>query len=564
MLFTSAMIQNQSISKTNTEALPYSRLDMAFARFLTQRARLNNTQKQAFETIVSTLSYQHNQGHSCIVLNEECQALVLASGLAITNPLQDTEVLPLVLEQDRLYLQRYWHYENRLALTIQSLAIHHHAVEDLDGLLDIYFGRQTGEKDWQREAARMAVQQRFSIITGGPGTGKTTTVVKILAVLQSLAEKPLHIALAAPTGKAAMRLQESIGLNKTTLPCSDELKSHIPETVTTLHRLLGAKAASPYFKHHADHPLIYDLVVIDEASMVDLALMSKLLDALKPSARLILLGDKDQLASVESGAVLADLTQALPDHTVELTTTHRFDENIKQLAQAVNLQDSELAWQLLHSGNNNIQLLASDLIAYIATKQADYLQLIQQDKPFIDIYSVFNRFQVLCSNKEGRNSVSDINSRVEQKLAQQGRIRITGLWYVGRPVLVTQNNPLLHLYNGDIGLCLPDNTQNGRLMVFFQRPDGSVKSYLPSRISQCETVFAMTIHKSQGSEFDEVLIVLPDNINPVLTKELLYTAITRAKKTVKLLADKAVFTATVQQKVDRVTGLVNKFKRDNA
>ncbi|MCX7067024.1 MAG: exodeoxyribonuclease V subunit alpha [Methylococcales bacterium] len=553
------MTETSLISKTSAEPCAFSRLDSAFARFLKERTALENAQKLAFETIVLTLSYQHNQGHSCILLNEEDKALVLASSLAAYSPAEDSTLLPLVLEQNRLYLQRYWHYENRLTLQIKAIAAHHHVVDNVDILLDVYFGKQTAEIDWQREAARMAVQQNFSIITGGPGTGKTTTVVKILAVLQELAQEPLHIALAAPTGKAAMRLQESIGFNKTKLNCSEEIKARLPENVSTLHRLLGAKLASPYFRHHADNPLIYDVVVVDEASMVDLALMSKLLDALKPSARLILLGDKDQLASVESGAVLADLTQALPTHTVELQTAHRFDDNIKQLAVAVNQQNTELAWQLLNSNNENICLLESDLITYIATQQADYLRLIQQNKPFTDIYQAFNRFQVLCSNREGKNSVADINDRVVQKLAQQGRIQVAGLWYVGRPVLVTQNNPALHLYNGDIGLCLADKNQNNRLMVFFQRPDGSVKSYLPSRLAQCETVFAMTIHKSQGSEFEEVLIVLPDNINPVLTKELLYTAITRAKKTVKLVADKAVFTASIEQKVARVTGLVNKF-----
>jgi exodeoxyribonuclease V alpha subunit len=547
------MIQTQASS----ESLSFSRLDSAFARFLKDLATLENPQKQAFEAIVLDLSYQHNQGHSCIVLNEEDKALVLASGLVACNPAE--ELMPLVLEQNRLYLQRYWHYENRLTLQIKAIADHHQTVENLDELLDAYFGTPTNVKDWQREAAGRAVQQSFTIITGGPGTGKTTTVVKILAVLQTLSEEPLHIALAAPTGKAAMRLQESIGANKIKLSCSEDIKALIPENVSTVHRLLGAKLASPYFRHHADNPLIYDLVVVDEASMVDLALMSKLLDALKPKARLILLGDKDQLASVESGAVLADLSQALPTHTVELKESHRFDKNIKDLAVAVNLQEAQLAWALLNANNDNIGLLDGDLIATIAAQQADYLRLIQQNKPFTDIYQAFNRFQVLCSNREGKNSVADINIRVTQKLAQQGRIQVAGLWYVGRPVLVTQNNPALHLYNGDIGLCLADNSQNGRLLVFFQRPDGSVKSYLPSRIAQCETVFAMTIHKSQGSEFEEVLIVLPDNINPVLTKELLYTAITRAKKTVKLVADKEVFIASIQQKVARVTGLVNKF-----
>lgn len=554
------MTQTSLTNKPSVEPFAFSRLDTAFARFLKERATLDKEQKQAFETIVLSLSYQHNQGHSCIIVDDNEQALILASGLTMTaDTVEKAALLPLVLEQNRLYLQRYWDYENQLTHQIKVIASHHHDVEQLDALLNIYFGKQPKDTDWQREAARIAVQHSFSIITGGPGTGKTTTVVKILAVLQALAKEPLLIALAAPTGKAAMRLQESIGTNKTALPCSELIKSHIPETVTTLHRLLGAKRDSPYFKHNANHPLIHDLVVVDEASMVDLALMSKLLDALKPNARLILLGDKDQLASVESGAVLADLTQALPAHTVELKTAHRFDENIKQLAQAVNEQDAETAWQFLTTGNENTLLLDGDLIAYIATQQVAYLKLIHQNADFSAIYQAFNRFQVLCSNREGKNSVIDINSRVEQKLAQQGRIQVTGLWYVGRPVLVTQNNPTLHLYNGDIGLCLPDKNQGGKLMVFFQRPDGSVKSYLPSRIAQCETVFAMTIHKSQGSEFEEVLIVLPDLINPVLTKELLYTAITRAKKTVKLVADKAVFTATIQQKVTRMTGLVAKF-----
>lgn len=547
-----------TMTTTSPEPLPFSRLDTAFARFLEDRATLNDAQKKAFKDIVLLLSYQHNQGHSCIVLDKDKQALVLASGLAVSASDAATTLLPLVLENNRLYLQRYWDYEHRLASATLAIALHPHSVERLDDLLDIYFPPANG-KDWQREAARIAVQHSFSIITGGPGTGKTTTVVKILAVLQELAEEPLLIALAAPTGKAAMRLQESIGSNKSALPCSDVIKNTIPETVTTLHRLLGAKPDSPYFRHDVNHPLIHDLVVVDEASMVDLALMSKLMDALKPNARLILLGDKDQLASVESGAVLADLTEALSTHTVELKTAHRFDGNIKQLAEAVNEQNGAAAWRCLTSGNEHTLLLQDDLIAYIAAQQTAYLKLIKQGEDFTDIYQAFNRFQVLCSNKEGKNSVTDINSRVEQKLAQNGRIQIAGLWYSGRPVLVTQNNPALHLYNGDIGLCLPDKDQVGKLMVFFQRPDGSVKSYLPSRIAQCETVFAMTIHKSQGSEFEEVLIVLPELINPVLTKELLYTAITRAKKTVKLVANEAVFMAAIQQKVARVTGLVDKF-----
>lgn len=537
----------------------FSRVDVAFARFLSQRTTLDAAQRQAFENIVMSVSYEQNQGHSCIQIDEEARALVLASGLAVLSG-QQTGKLPLVVEQDRLYLHRYWFYENRLAMQIRAMTKLSHSVEKLDPMLDRYFEPVVDEIDGQREAAKMAVKQTFSIITGGPGTGKTTTVVKILAVLQELAGEPLHIALAAPTGKAAMRLQESIGSSKSALPCSESIKKHIPETVTTLHRLLGAKPPSPYFRHNADKPLVYDLVVVDEASMVDLALMSKLLDALKPGARLILLGDKDQLASVESGAVLADLTAALPEHTLELKKSHRFDGNIKKLAEAVNLQQEDVAWQVLQGDDENSSVLDQDLVDYVVGQQEEYLRLIKAGAGFDETYRAFSRFQVLCSNRQGKNSVADINCRVEQRLAEQKLINLSGLWYVGRPVMVTQNNATLHLYNGDIGLCMPDKEQAGKLMVFFQRADGSVKKYLPPRVSHCETVFAMTIHKSQGSEFEEVLIVLPEAINPVLTKELLYTAITRAKQTIRLVADEAVFNATVRQKVERTTGLVDKFK----
>jgi exodeoxyribonuclease V alpha subunit len=555
------------------EASSVSRLDAVFARFLSDRTAFDAIQKQAFEAIVMSVSYEQSQGHSCIQLDEQGRALVLASGLAVpqstslSGAWEREPPLPLVVEQDRLYLHRYWFYENRLAMQIKAM-IHFDGTREKKfasyptALFDKYFGISEGETDWQREAAEMAVKQSFCIITGGPGTGKTTAVVKILALLQELAVQPLHIALAAPTGKAAMRLQESIGKNKAALPCPEAIRSHIPDAVTTLHRLLGAKPPSPYFRHDANKPLVYDLVVVDEASMVDLALMSKLLDALKPGSQLILLGDKDQLVSVESGAVLADLTRALPRYTLELKKSHRFDGAIKKLAVAVNLQQDDLAWQILHEGNENIAVLEVDLADYIAAQQVEYLQLIKAGAEFVEIYRAYSRFQVLCANGLGKNSVADINYKVEQKLSGQNFINLSGLWYSGRPVMVTQNNPALHLYNGDIGICMADKDLDGKLMVFFQRADGSVKKYLPARVPHCEVVFAMTIHKSQGSEFEEVLIVLPEAINPVLTKELLYTGITRAKKTVKLVAEEVVFASAVRQKVKRITGLVDKFQSE--
>jgi exodeoxyribonuclease V alpha subunit len=258
--------------------------------------------------------------------------------------------------------------------------------------------------------------------------------------------------------------------------------------------------------------------------------------------------------------VLADLTRALPKQTLELKTSYRFQGRIKDLAIAINQEQATTAWRLLQAGHDDCALLHHDVIDYIAAQQLEYLVLINTATDIATIFNAHARFQVLCANRQGNYSVADINERVEHTLLAQKHIHSVGAWYVGRPVMVLQNNAALQLYNGDIGLCLPDKDQGGKLMVFFQRADGSIKKYLPARLPHCETVFAMTIHKSQGSEFDNVLIVLPDVINPVLTKELLYTAITRAKKTVKLVATESVFLQTVGQKVARITGLVDKFR----
>lgn len=535
----------------------YNRLDHAFAEFLAQRSGLNPSQIPTFKNSVARLSFEQSQGHSCVFLEPEEQALVLSSGLAlqleISQGLEVAETLPLVLQNYCLYTHRYWFYETRLAQQLKQLLKRDYQIHNLEAALDNHFQPvENHETDWQREAAKLALTHAFAIVTGGPGTGKTTTVVKILALLQELAQQPLHIALAAPTGKAAMRLQESIGASIQSLSCSAEIKRQIPDEVKTLHRLLGARPPSPYFHHDANKPLPYDVVVIDEASMVDLALMSKLVDALKVGARLILLGDKDQLASVESGAVLADLTSSLKKNTVELQKSHRFQGEIKDLAVAVNQQAGKNAWDLLATGSDKISLLQDDVISYIARKQQPYLALIKQGADFKQVFAAFNAFQVLCSNRQGVNGIADINHRVEKQL------HLSGHWYSGRPVMMTQNNAPMQLYNGDIGICMPDKDLNNRLMVFFLRPDGSVKKVLPTRLPPHETVFAMTIHKSQGSEFNEVLIALPDKMNPVLTKELIYTAITRAKQRVKIVAQQEIFSQAVKQKIQRYGGLAAK------
>lgn len=533
----------------------FNRLDYALGRFLAQRSKLENRQKVLFEQLVAKLNFDLGNGHSCIAVNAEQQDLLQASGMASSD-----QKSPLILENGRLYFYRYWCYEKRLAERVLKLVEQANVLPNLEGLLARYFPESTDTVDWQRVAVSRAVGQSFSIITGGPGTGKTTTVVKLLALIVELSAQELNIALVAPTGKAAMRLQEAIVQNKQRLPCDQEIEQRIPETVTTIHRLLGTRPPSPYFIHDADNPLPYDLIVVDEASMVDLALMTKLVDALHTNAGIILLGDKDQLASVESGAVLADMTLALPEHAHELKTAYRFNNDIRALADAVNQQDSQFAWHLLMDQQQvNTCVLDKDLINYIVDQLQEYWHLVNSGAEVKELFRCFSRFQVLCVNRNGANSVSDINVRIEKQFLES----FNEQWYVGRPIMIARNHAGMQLYNGDIGICLANPEQDNRLMVYFERPDGSVKKFLPSRLPSCETVFAMTIHKSQGSEFNEVLIVLPDRMNPILTKELVYTGITRAREYVKIVTSKEIFEKTLQQKVFRMGGLAQRLQHHN-
>lgn len=536
----------------------FSRLDSAFGQFFGDLASLDSERKNALQNLLMELCATYYQGNTCLKLTPLQRQLVHDSKLAST--FEKPEMLPLHLDEfGHLYLRRYWDYEQSLIAKLRAMEQNTTQFSNLETLLEAFFPKISNETDWQREAAKCAVEKDFTIITGGPGTGKTTTVVKILAILQTLnLEKPLQIALAAPTGKAAMRLQESIMQSKNHLNCAEKIKKTLPENVTTIHRLLGAKPPSPYFHYNEKNRLPCDLIVIDEASMIDLAMMSKLVAAIKPSARLILLGDKEQLASVEAGTVLADLTQALPENTVELQKTYRFQGVIKEFAAAINQQNAPLAWQYAVQKNGVIEQLNGDFLPYLVQQHRDYFQAIKTGKSFAEIYETLNRFQILCAHREGKNSVSELNYRLEKALQNEKFINLAANWYVGRPVMITQNNATLQLYNGDIGVCLHD--EYGETKVFFPRPDGGFQGFSPARLPPCETVFAMTIHKSQGSEFEEICVFLPDYVQPILTKELLYTAITRAKKSIKLVTSEKIFSATVQASVNRVTGLVTQFK----
>jgi exodeoxyribonuclease V alpha subunit len=491
----------------------------------------------------------------------------------------------------------------------------------------------------------MAVSSRFAVITGGPGTGKTTTVVKLLLLLQQVRQaqgqsaqaqlaqqngngqsaRPLTIRLAAPTGKAAARLSLSVtqALQKLTpdLGWDQAVIASIPTEAQTLHRLLGSGTDRAQFRYHRDFPLPLDVLVVDEASMVDVAMFAAMLQALPASARLILLGDKDQLASVEAGAVMAELCrdaqqggysqqtadwlttltgqqlpatyispapQPLEQQLVMLRTSHRFgaDSGIGQLATAVNLGDDATALSILQQPPADLRWLQfspdsadfSCLVQHGSSDQAlaegfaGYLALVKNppaatasaadfDHWALAVLQKFAAFQVLAAVRQGKFGVEQLNLRIAAILARQQLIPRTEGWYPGRPVMVVQNDYSTGLMNGDVGICLPrSETADGeqQLRVVFVSADANtpVRWLLPSRLPQVETVYAMTVHKSQGSEFGHVVLVLPEQGSGLLNRELIYTGITRAARQFSLLcADGKVLQQAVLQRTERSGGL---------
>jgi exodeoxyribonuclease V alpha subunit len=482
--------------------------------------------------------------------------------------------------------------------------------------------------NWQMLAAANACLNRFSVITGGPGTGKTTTVTRLLAAL--ISEQPnLRVALAAPTGKAAARLVESILAAKSNLAKTFPLAEKIPVTSFTLHRLLGWRPDGFSYNHKKTLP--YDLVIVDEASMVDLPMMAQLIEALGDNTRLILLGDKDQLASVEAGSVLGDLCDSgikvndYPAHGLtstratqleqlcgfsqgqlneyiepnaplmanslaQLRVSYRFthDSGIGKLASAVNLGRSDQVEQSFQ-GYADIQRFTSLAAPFNNDKSEAlltaenawqqqviqgygyYLSAIEQELSPFEVLQLFNKFQLLCALRKGSSGLHALNDRVQKLLQGRGLLNVevhsTSLeqnrWYVGRPVMISRNDYELNLFNGDIGIAMMvdvDGTAKKELRVCFMASDSDasqpkIRQLLPTRLPEHETAFAMTVHKSQGSEFEDVALVLPETYSPVISRELIYTAITRAKKTFSLYSNQEVLERGVSSRIERASGL---------
>lgn len=575
----------------------FAPIDDHFARLL---ARLAGSGGRLAELAAHTSRWIRD-GHSCLDL------AALAGQLNRADELDDWretlrkspvvgapgEWRPLILDQgDRLYLYRYWDYERRIGDALLSRAQAPAAVEikQIKTQLEALFGPSDPQRvNWQKVAVATAALRQLCVISGGPGTGKTYTVVRVLALLaaQNPARPPL-IGLAAPTGKAAARMQEAIREAKQTLAVDEAIRAAIPETASTIHRLLGVQPNSIHFRHDRSNPLPLDALVVDEASMVDLALMAKLLDALPPQAKLILVGDGDQLASVEAGSVLADIcgraegcspvfaqrladvsgervpaadgaVPPIADCVVRLRESRRFrsEGGIGQLARLINAGDADGTLALLRGDDPELgwRSAAGTEQAFSAAVRhgyAGYLQAMAEGEPVEEVLARFNGFRVLCGHRSGPSGVEAINRDVEAALARAGMIRRGQVWYPGRPVMITQNDYNLRLYNGDIGIALPG--EDGELRVYFEA-DGGIRRFHPARLPAHESVYAMTVHKTQGSEFERLLLLLPPEPSRVIDRRLLYTAATRGKMRVDIWGREAVLRAAVTTSAPRGSGL---------
>ena len=580
-------------------------------------------------------------GHVCVPLAQLASPqqtiaawrdALLASGVVGTAADEPAAPRPLLLDaSDRLYLRRHFDWERRLANALVRRAaaapapISPEACGRLDELFAANAARLDGRVDWQKLAVALALERRLTIISGGPGTGKTTTVAALLGCLLS-AEPTLRIALAAPTGKAAARMLDALRARAATLPAA--VRERLPQTSYTLHRLLGVTPQPGRFRHHAGYPLALDVLVVDEASMLDLALATRLVDALPPAARLILLGDKDQLAAVEAGAVFAELcadpslsaacvarlaahtgipaarivppsqrvqqVQTVPagdagqpepsespvaaplaDSVVWFAESHRFaaDSGIGRLAAGINAGAGEdvLAW-LQEAGDPSVAwlddetgMLSAGTFARMEAGYAGYLDALRAHADGGDpapVFAAFDRFRVLCAVHAGPRGIDAINDRLSRHargaLAHPRDPGPPSPWYPGRPVIVLRNDYVLRLYNGDVGICLPD--VDGELRIVFAESAGGWRELAPLRLPAHDTAFALTVHKSQGSEFAEVLLVLPAAPAKVMSRELLYTAATRAAHRVTLAGSRAAFIAACDSPTTRHSGLLDRMR----
>ncbi|MEZ5094496.1 exodeoxyribonuclease V subunit alpha [Nocardioides sp.] len=472
-------------------------------------------------------------------------------------------------------LDRYWREEGQVADDLVARAARPAPPVD-PTLLTAAAGRVfPAGFDEQRAAATAAADRWTTVLTGGPGTGKTTAVAGLLALLAEQEEAAgvrLRVALTAPTGKAAARLQEAVAAATRELPADDRARlDHLPPALT-LHRLLGFRPGShTRFRHDRDNRLPHDVVVVDETSMVSLTMMARLLEAVRPQTRLVLVGDPDQLASVEAGAVLADLVAGLgerdPGSVVALRTSHRFGEQIGALAAAIRDGDADTALALLHEGGDEVELVdpsvvdASAAVREVALAAAREVHAAAEAGDASSALAALDRHRLLCAHREGPFGAGHWNRQVERWLGDELGTPVGGAWgrewYAGRPLLVTANDYGLRLYNGDTGVVVRAGDGLRAVIASAAAP----VSLATTRLADVETMHAMTVHKSQGSQAEEVTVLLPDDDSRLLSRELFYTAVTRAQSRVRVVGTEAAVRAAVERRALRASGLRQRLAR---
>jgi exodeoxyribonuclease V alpha subunit len=508
-------------------------------------------------------------------------ASVAASPLVELEGAADADVRPLRLRGSWLYLDRYWAEEIAVAgklsemLDAPSFTIDEARLQD--GLTRL-FGPDTTE-DRQADAVAAAVRRRFAVVAGGPGTGKTTTVARIVALLSEQAEsntrppRPPRVALAAPTGKAAARLEQAVRDEARKLDVADDVRAALLGLrASTIHRLLGWRpGSSTRFRHDRDRRLPHDVVIVDETSMVSLTLMARLIEALRSDARLVLIGDPGQLASIEAGAVLGDIVDAdgdpaagSRDGIVVLDRGHRFGGTIASLATAIRDGDGDQVMSLLAAGSGDVRWIGVDAarpevparLRDAALRASEAVVGAARAGDGDEALQALGGFRILCAHRRGPYGVASWSARVEGWLQDAVKeFSVAERWYVGRPLLVTQNDPELDLANGDTGVVV--QTSEGRVLAAFERR-GELALVSPSRLGAVDTVYAMTIHKSQGSQFGTAVVLLPEPDSRILTRELLYTAVTRAQQQLVVVGPEETIRAAVERRVARASGLATR------
>jgi exodeoxyribonuclease V alpha subunit len=522
-------------------------------------ASLTDLKKDQLKQLIISVGQALESGHTCLLLTTQNPLPELLQHALIVDEKQATaQPAPLVRAEDYLYFYRQWQQEHRLAEQLTRILATVRPV-------NVQFEANETANARQQQAITLAAKHSFSLITGGPGTGKTYTLVRIVKALQQ-AQPDLRIALAAPTGKAAQRMQSVLDIAF----AESGIQSSQIQTAQTVHRLLGLGTTGKP-RYHQRVPLPYDLIVLDEGSMLDLALASLLFDAIAPGTRLIILGDADQLAAVDAGAVLADLQQtpALQDHQIHLQESKRFNamQGIGQLASAILAQDVRTFWQTFHKPENqsilkhiNPQHLSDQqLFDQLWQGFLPFARALQDGQPVQQLFAVFDQYRILTAMRSGRLGVKRINQEMSRRL-QLTLTQTAGFsdWFAGRPVMMSRNDYGLQLSNGDIGLCLPDHS--GKWQVYFAHLSQPIAvTRLP--LHDISTAFAMTVHKSQGSEFNRVAVILESAAQNLLSRELLYTAVTRAKQQVDLWSDTTAAEQALHNKLVRHTGLQRQLQK---